>query len=379
MQFMRTLQPMHAFLHRPFLSNTPLDFLILLGLMLLVFVFRFLFARIVLHSLFQFMRHWFPQLAKKDLVRLMLKPMALFLVTMTFVAYVDHFVFPKTLDFRIHFLGTSFSSILGSLKMALLLVSFVWILLRAIDVLALAIAEGREVHPSASNRQLVYFLRDFAKIILTLLGLVFMLKFLVGGEWVGRMIGALGIGAAALALAAKESIENLIGSFIILMDKPFVMGDYIVLNNVSGVIEKVGLRSTRLRTDNRTYVTIPNKLIVDSILDNQTLQTQRRILLNLELSGDTPSESMILVLQDIRQLLQSNEFILPGFTLNLNDIRKHSLVIQLFCYTPVTDWAAYTGLRQQLVLDIVKILEGRQVRLASEINLQADTDIRKQV
>ena len=370
---------MHAFLHRPFLSNTPLDFLILLGLMLLVFVFRFLFARIVLHSLFQFMRHWFPQLAKKEVTRLMLRPVALFLVTMTFVAYVDHFVFPQTLDFRIHFLDTRFSDILGSLKMALLVVSFVWILLRVIDVLALAIAEGREMHPSASNRQLIYFLRDFAKIILALLGMVFMLKFLVGGKWVGRMIGALGIGAAALALAAKESIENLIGSFIILMDKPFVMGDYIVLNNVSGVIEKVGLRSTRLRTDNKTYVTIPNKLIVDSILDNQTLQTQRRILLNLELSGETRSDDTIQVLQDIRQLLESNELILPGFTLNLNDIRKHSLVIQLFCYTPVTDWTAYTALRQQVVLDIVKILENRQVRLASEINIQADTDIRKQL
>lgn len=369
---------MHAFLNRPFLSNTPLDFLVLLGLVLVVFVFRFLLARIVLHLVYLPMRHWYPHLAKKDLVRFMLKPTALFLVLLTFVAYVDHFVFPKTLDFRIHFLGTTFSSILSSIKLAALAASFVWVLLRLIDVFALGIAEGKEVHPSASNRQLVYFIRDFAKTILALLGLIVMLKFLVGSDWVSRMIGALGIGAAALALAAKESIENLIGSFIILLDKPFVLGDYIVLNNVSGVIEKVGLRSTRLRTDNKTYVTIPNKQIVDSILDNQTMQTQRRILLSLELGGDTRSDAVTLVLQDIQDLLKNQESILPGFTLNLNDIRKHALVVQLIGYTPITEWGAYTRLRQQVVLQILAILERHQVRLASEINLHTDATGPKQ-
>ena len=103
------------------------------------------------------------------------------------------------------------------------------------------------------------------------------------------ILASLGLAGAAFALAAKESIENLIASFVIFFDKPFTAGDVLKVNNISGTVEKIGLRSTRIRTDQKTYVTVPNKQMVDSIVDNLSLRTQRKGELRLELSLSTPA------------------------------------------------------------------------------------------
>ena len=108
---------------------------------------------------------------------------------------------------------------------------------------------------------------------------------------------------AALALSSKESIENLIGSFIIFFDKPFTVGDTVKVNNISGAVEKIGLRSTRIRTDLKTYVTVPNKQMVDSIVDNQTLRTYRKAEIRLQFESSTaPTRSAFF--RDCRKILQ---------------------------------------------------------------------------
>jgi MscS family membrane protein len=78
---------------------------------------------------------------------------------------------------------------------------------------------------------------------------------------------------AALALAARESLENIIASFIIFFDKPFVTGDNLKIQQVTGTVERIGLRSTRIRTADKTLVSVPNKQMVDSIVDNLSMRT----------------------------------------------------------------------------------------------------------
>ncbi len=80
-------------------------------------------------------------------------------------------------------------------------------------------------------------------------------------------------------MATRESLENLIASFIIFFDKPFMVGDLVKVQSITGTVEKIGLRSTRIRTDQKTYVTMPNKQMVDSIMDNLSLRAPRRRLL----------------------------------------------------------------------------------------------------
>src|SRR6478609_10892106 len=85
---------------------------------------------------------------------------------------------------------------------------------------------------------------------------------------ISKLVTGLSIVGAAIALATKESLENLIASFIIFFDKPFTTGDLVKVQNITGNVERIGLRSTRLRTGDKSYVTVPNKQMVDSILDN---------------------------------------------------------------------------------------------------------------
>jgi MscS family membrane protein len=114
-----------------------------------------------------------------------------------------------------------------------------------------------------------------------MIGILLILRFSFNKP-IGNLTG-LSIVGAAIALATRESMENLIASFIIFFDKPFITGDQVKVNNFTGTIERIGLRSTRIRTLDKTYISVPNKQMVDTIVDNITLRTQRKVELRLEL------------------------------------------------------------------------------------------------
>jgi MscS family membrane protein len=213
----------------------------------------------------------------------------------------------------------------------------------------------------------VVFFRDFFKAIILILGAIAFIRILFGNGLVEKIVAGLGIGAAALALAAKESIENLIGSFIIFFDKPFRVGDTVKVDSFQGTVEKIGLRSTRLRTLEKTFVTVPNKKMVDSILDNLSLRTQQRVALRLELGTDAPSEKVYSLLQDIRQLLKNNSNILDNYVVNLNDFTKDTYVIQIVFNTYLVDGHQYAALRETVNLAVIRLLEDKELKLPSTV------------
>jgi len=360
---------MKSFLNYHLFGNTVEDFIILFLAVVVVYLLRKWLSRRIAAFCYALFKRWAPGVEKKDFIALLLKPLEAFLILITFVGVIDHFTYPASLNFKIHFLRTDFASVLVNLKLIILSLSVIWIILRSIDFVAMVLSRKANVTTHPSDNQLVLFFRDFVKAIIGLIGLVIVLKFIIGKEGVNKFVGALGIGAAALALAAKESIENLIGSFIILLDKPFRIGDYIKINNVGGTVEKVGLRSTRLRTDDKTYVTVPNKQMVDNILDNITQMTQRRVRLLLELAPDSPPASVLQVIGDIQELLKADPNIIDNFTINLDDITRDSLVIQVIYFTHITEWQAFTAIKEKINVSILESMDKRHVKLARRIDL----------
>ena len=127
-----------------------------------------------------------------------------------------------------------------------------------------------EKHLRAST-SLSFFFKDLIRVIIIIIGIAFIIKFSLGIN-IGNLLTGLSIVGAALALSARESLENLIASFIIFFDKPFETGDLVKVNNYSGTVERIGLRSTRARTAEKSMVTVPNKQMVDSILDNWSMR-----------------------------------------------------------------------------------------------------------
>jgi MscS family membrane protein len=183
---------------------------------------------------------------------------------------------------------------------------------------------------------------------------------------IGNLLTGLSIVGAALALATRESLENLIASFIIFFDKPFITGDLVKVQNFTGVIEKIGLRSTRIRTEQKTYISVPNKQMVDTIIDNITLRTERKVELRLELSLSTTAEQLKSVSNEIKSLLQQQKDITNSIVY-LQDTGKNAHIIAVDYFTIMPQaFNDFTALREEINLGVVTLLEKNKIDLAAK-------------
>ncbi|MFB6455700.1 mechanosensitive ion channel family protein [Chitinophaga sp. Hz27] len=353
---------MNKFLDTIILDNPIRDYMILILVLLFVsFIKRFL-SKIVAALLFKLVKHWSPQIEQKSFVELLLKPLEFFFLLVTFMFTIDRFTFPRILN--VHVYGKStLQNVTDTLLELAFTASIIWIILRLIDFIAMVLEKKADLTPDKTDNQFIIFFRDFFKAIILIMGAIAFIRILFGVALVEKIIAGLGIGAAALALAAKESIENLIGSFMIFFDKPFRVGDTVKVDAYTGTVEKIGLRSTRIRTQEKTFVTVPNKKMVDSILDNLTLRTQQRVNMKLELPADTPADGILGAVQDIRAILKGNQSVLPGFTVNLHDFNKDTVIIQVIFNTLIIEGQQYAALRETVNLAIMHMLEQRGIKL----------------
>jgi MscS family membrane protein len=176
------------------------------------------------------------------------------------------------------------------------------------------------------------------------------------------LLTGLSIVGAAIALALRESLENLIASFVIFFDKPFTTGDFVKVQNISGNVEKIGLRSTRVRTTDKSYVTVPNKQMVDSILDNVSLRSQIRGEINLFVNQQTPHEKMKQLLAEIKKYLASVKQV-QSYHVFFNDFRGQAFVVFIEFFTPNIDVNAFNSIKDQLNLFILETMEKLEVKV----------------
>jgi len=203
--------------------------------------------------------------------------------------------------------------------------------------------------------------------LLVIIGILMALKFGFNFK-ISSLITGLSLAGAAIALATRESIENLIASFIIFFDRPFSTGDQIKVHNITGTVERIGLRSTRLRTTQKSYVTVPNKQMVDSIMDNISLQTQRRAFVQLDIDSRTPRELVNQLIFGIEELFQKRADKVENYTVFLADIVKNSFVVTVEFFTATIPAGDFNNLRQYINLSIIEMMEEKGIRLAAKEN-----------
>jgi MscS family membrane protein len=185
------------------------------------------------------------------------------------------------------------------------------------------------------------------------------------GYSISGLLASLGIGGIAVAMAAKDSIANVFGSLMIIFDKPFKSGDWIVAGDIEGTIEEVGFRSTKIRTFAKTLITVPNNVIANMAIDNFSRMPKRRIKLNLGITYDTNANQMRTAVEKIRELLRTHPAIDQEFFLvNFTDFGASSLDIMVYCFTTTTAWGEYLDARQDLSLQIMEIIEGMGLEIA---------------
>ncbi|MBI1782486.1 MAG: mechanosensitive ion channel [Sphingobacteriales bacterium] len=352
---------MNDFLSRVILDNTIKQYLVVIGIIWVVYIFKKYLSRAIADLSFRLFSKTSALIRKEPFKSLVAGPVQLFLMILVVFTTLNTLNFPKAMDFTVH--KIPIGDIIDSIGAAIVIIAFIWLLLRMIDFIALVMQEKASLTADLSDDQLIVFFKDFFKIIIVVIGVLLVIRFSFHKE-VGPLLTGLSIVGAALALAAKESLENLIASFIIFFDKPFTLGDLVKVQTVTGTVEKIGLRSTRIRTDAKTFVTVPNKQMVDSILDNLSLRTQRKGELRLELNPQTAASDVQKLIDSINSLLKNNYDVgLNGSTVFLTDVNKNGIVVLIEYFTENIDINVFNNLRQRLNFDVLKLMEQQEIKM----------------
>lgn len=188
----------------------------------------------------------------------------------------------------------------------------------------------------------------------------------------------LGVGGIAVALAAKDSLANLLGSLLIMFEKPFRVGHWIKLGDTEGVVESIGFRSTRIRTFYDSLVSIPSNTLVNSTVDNMELRHYRRVRTVLQIRYDTPADRVEAFVAAIREIVIDDPSTRKDeYRIRLDDFGEYGLQILVNFYLEVPDWQTEQEERQRILMQILKLAESMHVRFALPVPYD-DTGLTRQ-
>jgi len=208
------------------------------------------------------------------------------------------------------------------------------------------------------------------RLVLRLITFIVAIAILIAGaDRIGlpaySVIAGLGVGGLAVALAAQQTIANLIGSLIIMIEKPFKVGDSIKLKDTEGVVESVGFRSTRIRTLHNSLVTIPSSQLVNSTIDNMALRDYRQIKVDLGLTYDTPIEKIKAFVEGVQHIIESHpDTRKDNFQVFFYQFGVHSLDILVDFFLKVPAKMDELNERQRIFLDILRLAEDMEIEFA---------------
>jgi MscS family membrane protein len=207
-----------------------------------------------------------------------------------------------------------------------------------------------------SSRELASFLIKITKVFVITVGIVALLQ-----DWginVTGFLASLGLGGLAFALAAKDTAANIFGGIAILTDNIFKTGEWVKIGNAEGIVEDIGMRTTKIRAFDKRIIVVPNAVIANSNVENFSRRNKRRIMMRLGLTYDTTLEVMEKILKDIRKMLYNhpqihNEPILIYF----DEYQDSALSIFCYFFTKTAIWDEYLKIREDVNLKIKEIVE----------------------
>ncbi len=246
----------------------------------------------------------------------------------------------------------------------LLYVVVIWVILRLIDLWGIWFSQGLEKKGRNAAQVLMRPIKTVLKVIVAITGFALWLDNL--GVNVGTILASLGIGGFALALAAQDLLKNLLGSIMILMDRPYEIGQRIVAKGRDGVVEEIGLRSTKIRLLNGHQASIPNEDMAKIDIENIGRRPHIRRHTNLAIPLDTPVEKVEKAIQIVRDNLKDHECMDPDFPPRVffNEFNRDSINITMFIWYRSTDFWAYQSFNEKLNLKIKQDFESEGIEFA---------------
>jgi MscS family membrane protein len=344
-----------AFFDQVFFGNTVRDYAITAGIILAGLIIMKLFSRLFSELIYRIFKRYAAGTTADELFGLLSKPVSWFFVLCLGYMSIQNLSFPASWNLNDK---SEFGLIMVLHKSYVLIITgtLVWILLRLIDYLALILFRRAERTASRSDDQLVPFIRDMLKII----ALVMMFFFILGAVFdlnVAAIIGGLGIGGLALALAGKETVENLFGSITIFLDKPFVVGDQVNIENVQGHVEKIGLRSTRIRTLEKSIISVPNKKMINADVENISERTYWRAKYSIQLVYSTPAADLQNIITAIKHYLDFHEDIESGGSVALDKFNESSIDVLIVFLVKTNEMEKFVAVKEMVNFRIMEIIQ----------------------
>jgi len=238
-----------------------------------------------------------------------------------------------------------------------------WLVWSGGTVIAESVIKTEKLRATSIDSQLIRLMLRLLTIVAAIAVLV------IGADRVGlpaySVVAGLGVGGLAVALAGQQTLANLLGSLIIMFEKPFSIGDQIKVGSTEGEVEDVGFRSTRIRTPHDSVVTIPSSQMVNSCIDNLQMRAQREFKTLLTLTYDTPVPLLESFIQGLRELLMAHPDVRrDNLQVFLYDLGPHSLDIWVRFMLRTGDRLGELTARQQILFDIVRLAEAMGVKFA---------------
>ena len=333
--------------------------IILVGLLLKRFV-----SRVASQLLFKLFKKFADEVKIDTFIALLLKPFEFFITVATLYLAINQLKHPLEIavlhyhkvDGKSKVLEAfTLGELLDKIFLFLIILSFFWIILRIIDFVAHVFMYRAAKSENKADDQLVPFLKELFKFIIYFIGFFVLLGYVFEVNALSLITG-LGIGGIAIALAAKESLENLIGSFTIFIDKPFTVGDLVKVDGVEGTIEKVGFRSTVLRSTDKTTIIIPNRAMIDGVLENLTRRNYRRVKFNVGITYETDSEKIKAIIDDINNFLANNEHTTDS-SVTFDSFADSALNIQVLYLVENIEFNNYLKVKEEVNFEIIDIVQ----------------------
>ena len=343
------------FLQNEYLGNSGMNYLIFISAIISGLIFKGLISKHLSKLLYRVIGNREKRVGQNKFDELLTKPISLFIM-LSFVFFgANRLSFPDTWNLaNVEELGTRMFLTKG---FTLIYIYSIFIIIkRLISFFGILLEKRAEESESKMDDQLVPFAIEIIRFLSYIL-LIFVVLSEVFNVNATGLITGLGIGGIALAMASKESLENLLGSFTIFLDKPFTVGDIVTVGTVTGTIEKVGFRSTRIKTFDRSIVTLPNKKMIDAELDNLGLRSVRRVKFYIGLTYDTSSEKIKNIITEIQNIIDEHPKTNQEGVVKFQEFGPSSLDILILYYVDSPLWEDQLEVKEDInfkIMDVVK-------------------------
>lgn len=235
----------------------------------------------------------------------------------------------------------------------LVTIDVTWFLFRLTDVTTRFLAAKYEKEDKKVVMTMFPLINKAAKVFVVIVSFIMIIQNL--GYSVSSLLAGLGIGGLAVALAAKDTLANVFGSVMIFLDRPFVIGDWIKVKDIEGIVEDVGFRTTRIRTFGKYEVSIPNTVVVNETIQNFSRRPMRRISTTIGITYDTPPEKIRKAIKKIKEIILNHpKTYKKTCFVHFSEFGESHLGIFMYFFINTADWGVFMQAREEIFLQIME-------------------------